>query len=114
MSLKITGLKELQAKLNKIQDKQELKNIVKQNGAELNKSTVRNAVFTRGHSTGATRRSIKLVMKNSGLTAVVSPGTEYSPYLEHGTRFMSKQPFVKPAFNKQAKIFKKDLEKLVK
>lgn len=113
MSLEVKGFKRLKAKLEKIQDKQELRKIVKEHGAELNRNIVKRAVFVKGYSTGATRRSIKLVFKNGGLTSVVSPGTEYAPYLEYGTRFMKKKSFVRPALNKQAKFFKKDLKRLV-
>lgn len=36
------------------------------------------------------------------------------PYVEYGTRFMEAEPFVNPAFEKQAPIFIKDIEDLVK
>ena len=48
------------------------------------------------------------------MTAESGPTTEYSPYLEYGTRFMSKQPFVKPALEEQEKKFNADMQKLVK
>lgn len=35
-------------------------------------------------------------------------------YLEYGTRFMSSQPFVRPALEEQEKQFKSDLEKLMR
>ena len=44
--------------------------------------------------------------------ARVKPTTKYSPYVEYGTRFMDKQPFVKPAFQKVKKEFVNDLKKL--
>ena len=48
------------------------------------------------------------------MTAEVSPGTEYSPYLEYGTRFMEAQPFVHPALEAQEGQFKSDMKKLVR
>lgn len=112
--LKINGLKELNKKLSDIKQMEQAKAIVKVNGAELNQKMVKNAVFTRGYSTGQTKRSIHLTMSDDDMTAKVQPTTEYAPYVEHGTRFMSAQPFVKPSFNQQKEIFKNDLRKLVK
>lgn len=51
-------------------------------------------------------------MKDNGLTAESGPTTEYAEYLEYGTRFMEAQPFIKPAFDKQAEKFKRDMKKL--
>lgn len=114
MELKFNGLKELNAKLSQIKNLDAAKQIVKNNGADLNVKMVNNAVFTRGYSTGQTRRSITIDLAHGGLTAKVKPGTEYAPYVEYGTRYMSAQPFVKPAFNAQKEIFKRDLMGLVK
>jgi len=111
--LEFKGLEELGAKLSRIKNMQAAKNIVKTNGAELNSKMVRNAVFTKGYSTGQTRRSITLEIRNDGTAAHVKPTTEYAPYLEYGTRYMSAQPFVGPAFNAQKEIFKSDLRELV-
>jgi HK97 gp10 family phage protein len=71
------------------------------------------ADFKKGYQTGTTKRSIALEIKDSGMTAEVEPGTEYSPYLEYGTRFMDAQSFVRPAYNEQKAIFKADMQKLV-
>ena len=60
-----------------------------------------------------TRRSINILIEKGGLLARVKPTTKYSPYVEYGTRFMDKQPFVKPAFQQVKKEFVKDLKKLV-
>ena len=98
-SIKITGIKELEAKLKK--------------NATLDDAT-RNAVFVKGYSTGATKRSIRCTFTDLNLTATVEPTTYYSPYPEYGTRFMSAQPFVRPSFNIQKEIFKRELKKLMK
>lgn len=49
-----------------------------------------------------------------GFSVKVKPGTHYAGYLERGTRFMSKQPFILPALKEQKVKFRKDLEALVK
>ncbi|OOL82128.1 hypothetical protein BWX42_00145 [Dolosigranulum pigrum] len=78
----------------------------------MNQKAVRNAVFTRGYSTGQTRRSIAL-NRTGGLEARVKPGTDYAVYVEYGTRFMSAQPFMRPSFNAQKVQFLSDMRRLV-
>ena len=45
------------------------------------------------------------------MAAVVRAGTEYAEYVEKGTRFMEKQPYMKPAFDAQKPQFLRDLKK---
>lgn len=113
-SIKITGVKELQKQLKKNVTLDDVKKVVKQNGSELQDKMQDKAEFAKGYQTGETKRNITLEIQNSGLTAEVQPTTEYSPYLEFGTRFMSAQPFVRPAFEAQLSQFKSDMQKLVK
>lgn len=113
VNLKFNGLEALNAKLIDIKNMTAAKKIVKTNGAELQRRMVRNAVFIRGYSTGQTRRSITTELENDGMTSITKPNTEYASYLEYGTRYMSAQPFVAPAFNEQKDIFKRDVERLV-
>lgn len=112
MGLKIHGIKKLKIDLKDNAQMRLVKEIVKKHGASLHQEMVKNAVFKKGYSTGATRRSINLLNEKGGLTARVKPTTKYSPYVEYGTRFMDKQPFVKPAFQKVKKEFVNDLKKL--
>lgn len=112
MGLKIHGIKKLKIDLKDKAQMTLVKEIVKKHGASLQQEMVKNAVFKGGYSTGATRRSINLLNEKGGLTARVKPTTKYSPYVEYGTRFMDKQPFVKPAFQKVKKEFVNDLKKL--
>lgn len=120
------GLDELEKKLKANVTMDDVKRVVKVNGSELHEKVQGNADF-HGHytwkkgkgkvfvsPTGTTKRSVMLDIKDGGLTADVEPETEYSPYLEYGTRFMEAQPFVRPAFEKQAARFKKDMQKLVR
>lgn len=119
--IRVKGMEALIAKLEKGIDFKEAQEVVKMNGAELDKEMNRNAKF-KGHyrgkkfikPTGATKRSIRLTMSEGGLRASVMPTTEYAPYLEYGTRFMSAQPFVKVSYQKQKEKFLADLKRLMK
>lgn len=112
--IKIEGLEELQKKLKANVTLNDVKRVVRQNGAELQKKMQSKADFDKGYQTGTTKRSIGLEIKDSELTAEVGPETEYSPYLEYGTRFMEAQPFVRPSLESQAGKFKNDMQKLVR
>jgi HK97 gp10 family phage protein len=72
------------------------------------------ADFKKGYQTGTTKRSIGIEIKDGGFTAEVGPETEYSPYLEYGTRYMQSQSFVRPSHEEQKEKFKSDMERLVK
>lgn len=117
----VIGMEKLQKKLRKNVDLNEVKKIVKTNGAEMQAEAQRNADF-KGHyegkkfvpPTGTLRRSIGLEIKDSGMIAEVEPTAEYAPYVEFGTRFMNAQPYMKPAFEKQSKQFRKDMNELVR
>lgn len=125
MKIEIKGFDKLQKELGKDLAMDAVKQTVRLNGSELQTKMQEKADF-KGHwgykdgvyrfiiPTGTTKRSIRLDIKDGGLTAEVGATTEYAPYLEHGTRFMNSQPFVKPALDEQAKQFKKDLERLMK
>ena len=94
------------------------KAIVKKYGGELQRTAKNKAVFA-GHyegkkfvkPTGATKRSIKLEITDGGFGAKVTAGTDYSGYLEKGTRFMDAQPFMKPAFDVVQPKFINDLRR---
>lgn len=112
--IKFDGLDELEKKLKDNVTMNDVKRVVQQNGAELQRKMQSKADFKMGYQTGTTKRSIGLEIMDGGLTAEVAPETEYSPYLEYGTRFMEAQPFVRPALEEQAEQFKSDMRKLVK
>lgn len=112
--IKIDGLEELEKKLKANATLEDVKRVIKQNGAELQKNMQSKADFTRGYATGTTKRSIGLEIKDGGFTAEVGPETEYAPYLEYGTRFMEAQPFVRPALEEQTAQFKSDMDRLVR
>ena len=118
----VTGVNALSEKLKKNATMDDVKRVVKTNTVELEKTMKQKAQF-KGHydgngnfvsPTGMTRRSIDSVINMSGMQGKVAPHTEYSYYLEYGTRFMSAQSFVRPSFNQQKKIFLNDMKLLIK
>lgn len=113
-TLKVDGLDELQKKLKDNVRMDDVKRVVRHNGAELQNRIKEKAVFTGGYSTGETKKSVALEITDGGFAAESGPTTHYAEYIEVGTRFMQSQPFVLPAFNEQKKLFKKDLDKIVK
>ncbi len=112
--IKVTGIKELEKALRKNATMEKIKQIVRNNGAELQTKIQENADFAKGYQTGTTKQNVSLEITDGGLSAESGPETEYSPYLEYGTRFMEAQPFVRPALEEQAKKFKSGLKDLVK
>lgn len=116
-----TGVGALQEKLRENATMEDVKTIVKKNTSEMETKMKRNASF-RGHwdgytwvsPTGFTKRSIQSTITKDGMQGGVAPGSEYSFYLEYGTRFMSSaQPFVGPAYRNQKPIFISDMKRLV-
>ena len=120
-SVKVTGFKELEMKLKRNADMQEVKKIVKEHGANLQKKAQRNAPIGTPESTGipgykggTLRGSLGLEIADEGLSAEVEATADYSAYVELGTRFMQAQPYLGPAFNEQKEKFKKDMKNLVR
>lgn len=112
--LQIEGLDKLEKSLKENATLNDVKRVVRYNGSQLQQKMQANADFAKGYQTGATKRSISLEITDGGFTAAVGPETEYSPYLEYGTRFMAAQPFIKPAYDIQKKKFNNDMQKLVR
>ena len=127
LQFELKGLEKLQTKLQRVAKMEEVERIVEKHGTEMQKKAVNNASKFRGHyegrgknkhfvkPTGATKRSISVNSSKVGrFKYKVAPGTNYAAYVELGTRKMSAQPFIKPAFDDQKRLFKNDLERLVK
>ncbi|HEO2872650.1 TPA: HK97-gp10 family putative phage morphogenesis protein [Streptococcus agalactiae] len=121
INLTIEGEHDLLNALKKEASFNNKRKAVRKNGVKLHKKAVQNANFN-GHyekrkgegyvfvkPTGATKRSIALEVSNLDTVAKVTSGTNYSGYLETGTRFMEAQPFMKPALDGVIKNFIKDL-----
>ena len=112
--IKIEGLDKLQKKLAKDVTMNDVKRVVRKNGAELQSKIQEKAEFTKGYQTGTTKRSVTLEITDGGFTAESGPTTGYAPFVEYGTRFMDAQPFVQPALEEQSAKFKSDMQKLVR
>lgn len=108
--MKITGIDALQKKLRENVTLKDVKHIVKSNTSSMNSKMQKLAPV----DTGNMKRSITSELTLGGLTGKSGPHTNYASYVEYGTRFQNAQPFVKPAFNIQKKVFTKDLERLMK
>lgn len=111
MEIKISGAAELEAYLKRKGNLNAIARVVRSHGSKLHRTMQRKADFTKGYAQGTTKKSILLSMEDSDLTAIVYPTTEYSPYLEYGTRFMDAQPFVRPALDEVAPRFQSDIRK---
>lgn len=107
--IKVVGLEKLQKKLKQNVQMEDVKKVVRHNGAEMQAKAQQKAPV----DTGTLKRSIGLEITDGGMTAEVEPAAEYAPYVELGTRFMEAQPYLGPAFDEQKEKFKKDMKKLV-
>ncbi len=116
-TVKLVGMDKLQAKLTKCAGPPDLvRTVVAKNGNQLNariKERMRYA-YVKGYSHGDTAGSVNTVLTDDGMTASVGPTTNYSPYVEYGTRFMQAEPAVRPAFEAQVPIFKRDMEAIMR
>lgn len=106
--IKIVGMEKLQRKLKKNVRMDDVKRVVRHNGAEMQAKAQQNAPV----DTGTLKRSIGLEITDGGMSAEVEPTADYAPYVELGTRFMEAQPYLKPAFDEQKEKFKQDMKKL--
>ena len=120
----VRGANELSTKLKQLSDRQVHVDLINAYGTKLTRLAKREAVF-RGHyegkkfvkPTGNLKRNIMGEMIGSGdsLTYVCRVPVErvdYAYYVEHGTRYMSAQPYMKPAFDTIKGDFKKALHEL--
>lgn len=120
MEIKIVGVEEFTQYIGEQLDKKgDMSQLMQKYGSKLEQKAKSNAQF-RGHyvgkkkkkfvkPTGATRQSITLT--TTGTEAKVSAETEYSGYLELGTRKMEAQPFMKPALDA---VYPEFIEELMK
>ncbi|QOV19035.1 HK97 gp10 family phage protein [Blautia liquoris] len=108
--LEIRGIDKLMAHLKKCATLEDVKQVVRVNGAEMHQKTQRFAPV----DTGALKRNIRLDIENQGMAAKVTSEAEYAPYQEYGTRYMAGTPHVRPAFRIQSAKFKNDMQRLVK
>lgn len=108
--MKINGISALQKKLRDNATLDDVKHVVKSNGAQLNQKAKRLSPVDTGYLKGSITTTVEL----NGLQSTTIPTASYAPFVENGTRFMAKQPFLKPAFDIQKNVFLNDLERLMK
>lgn len=108
--IKLEGMEKLQVKLKKNVQMNDVKRIVKNNGAALQEAAQRKVPV----DTGTLKRSISLKIRDGGLTAEVEPTEEYAAYVEYGTRYMNAQPYMRPSYTAQKEKFKSDLKKFTR
>lgn len=108
--MKITGADALKKKLRQNATLSDVKHIVKSNTINMN-SKMQNLAPV---DTGNMKRSITSEFADGGLTGTTQPHTDYAGYVEYGTRFQEEQPFIRPAFEEQKKVFINDLNRIMK
>jgi HK97 gp10 family phage protein len=108
--VKITGADALKKKLRQNATLSDVKHIVKSNTVNMN-SKMQNLAPV---DTGNMKRSITSEFTDGGFTGTTQPHTDYAGYVEYGTRFQEEQPFVRPAFEEQKKVFINDLNRIMK
>lgn len=121
LEFRVYGDTQLYAKLKGNVKPADIKRVVRHSGMLLTQTMKRKAEF-RGHfengrfvkPTGTTKRSIHMAIRDAGFTVAVGPTTSYAECVEYGTRFMTAQPFARPAFEEVKPKFLHDLQKLVK
>lgn len=108
--MKITGVEALEKELKKFANLDDVKNVVKMNGAEMQKSAMKKAPV----DTGFLKRWIVLDIEDDGYSARVESTAEYAKYQEYSTRFITGTPHIRPAFYEQEKKFVSDMKRLLK
>lgn len=113
---KVIGTDKLSKALQRKIGMPAVKEIISTNTARLQGQTVQNTAtaYTKGYTTGATRRSVRMEIQDGGLTGIVGMGKDYDPYLEVGTRFMEAEPALKPAYNQVKTKMHADIDRLMK
>lgn len=112
----VQGLEPLVGTLKETATLDDVRNIVKKNGADLTTTMKRQTTisYVKGYTVGDTAGSINMKIQDGGMTVEVATGTSYSPYVEWGTRFMEAEPIVQPSLDKIAPKFYDDLSRIMK
>ncbi|SDB96411.1 HK97-gp10 family putative phage morphogenesis protein [Shouchella lonarensis] len=108
--IELRGMNELRGKLKKNANLNDVKAVVRMNGAEMHRKALKNVPV----DTGELKRSTNLYPKDRGFTAHLSAGAHYAPYVEYGTRYQRGKPFIRPAFHEQKGRFISDMKRLMK
>ena len=109
-SFKLSGINQLEKALKKSANLDDIKNVVKMNGAELQTNAQKKASV----DTGFMKRSITIEIIDGGMTAKIVSMAEYSAYVNYGTRFQTANPFMTNSYDIQKLKFKASLDRLMK
>lgn len=114
--MKVEGAEKLKRKLQMMHNDidEDIDFILKNNANEGVEIAVRNAqqAFVKGYWTGNLVRQIK-AKKTGPLQYEVISNAHYSGYLEYGTRYMRKEPFIFPTYLTLKKQVHEDIERLI-
>lgn len=110
LKVEFEGFDKLRDKLNPNKYKQQLRDTVRVNGAELDSKAKKRAPV----DTGNLRREIRTKLEDDGLTSTTTSNADYSVYVEYGTRKQTAQPFMRPSFEEQKDQFVKDIKNVLK
>ena len=113
-NMQIKGMDKLVAGLLERAKMDVVKQIIKQQTAQLQARSKQMTGTVYAHPTGATKHGIMLSFEDGGLTGIVGMSMEYNPYTEKGTRFMRARPVLKPAFLYQKIQFINQLKQAAK
>ena len=115
-NIKIEGIEKLVGELKDNVTLNDVKRVVAQNGARLNRQMKAQTTkaYVKGYSIGDTASSIGLAIENGGMRAVCALGTDYAWYVEYGTRYMAPEPIVEPSLDIVGRQFISDLTRLKK
>lgn len=116
MGIKLVGTAALIATLKENVTLNDVKRVVQHNGALLTEQMKRQTTkaYVKGYSTGDTAGSIKMIPLKGGMAVAVAAFTDYAPYVEYGTRYMSPEPIVQPSLDVIGPKFINDLKRLTK
>lgn len=113
VKIKLKGVEEAQAKLEKLADLTAVKQALKANTNDLQENAIRRMpnTYVKGYSTTHTAKNTNSYIIDDGLTGKVVLETNYSFYVEFGTRYMAAEPVLKPAINEIYPQFISDIKK---
>lgn len=116
LKMELKGLDQLKAKFDQL-DKQ-TQGAVLQNAVRAGALPIQNAAITKAPiRSGDLRRSIHTEIVNTSAThaeAEIGTDLEYAPFVEFGTRYMSAQPYLRPAFDTQTDAAKREIAAALK
>ena len=110
MKIEIEGADELVRSIRNRLGADRVVPVIRRNTSQAQQKAMRLAAV----DTGFMKRSITMRIDITGLAGYIVAGADYSPYVEMGTRYMSAQPFMRPAAREQAPIFLRDMKNLIR